>query len=286
MSTFLMLAALLALIALSFIVPPLLTRPAPAPAQHDALNLTVLRDQLRELDGDLAIGAIEAGAYRSARAELERRVIEDVRPEQPAPVTGAGLRWQAGAIALAVLLGAGTLYVFLGNPRAIRPADAVSAQAPPTRQQAEAMVRRLTEHLSSAPADAQGWRLLARWYTAMQRYAEAGQAYAQLLALVPGDASVLTSYADVLAVAQGKSLQGQPEQLLKRALERDPHNVKALLLFGSAQFERMDYLAAIATWEKIAAQAGVDADTARLVSDNIADARARLERQDGKSWRP
>jgi cytochrome c-type biogenesis protein CcmH len=49
-------------------------------ALRDEVNLTVLRDQLRELDADLAAGAIDAAGYASARQELERRVAEDVKP--------------------------------------------------------------------------------------------------------------------------------------------------------------------------------------------------------------
>lgn len=279
MTTFLILAALLSLLSLSFILPALLGKPrAGAPAPRDDVNLAVLRDQLRELEADLAGGLIGADAGAGARRELLLRVAEEVRPHPPAAPAGAGLRGQAAAVGLALVLGAGGLYVLLGNPRGLDP-DIVAAaprRSTLSNQQAAAMVEQLALRMRDEPANAQGWLLLARSYTALQRHADAGRAYARLLALVPDDAGLLTSYADVLAVAQGKSLKGAPEQLLRRALAVDPNDVKALILFGSAAFERADYAAAIASWKRIAPLVEPDSDTWRMTSANIDDARARL----------
>jgi cytochrome c-type biogenesis protein CcmH len=282
MSTFLILAALLSLLSLSFILPALLGKPREdAPAPRDDVNLAVLRDQLRELELDLASGLIGAGAGDAARQELLRRVAEEVRPQTPAMPAGAGLRGQAAALGLALVLGAGGLYGLLGNPRGLDP-DIVAAapqRSTLSNQQAAAMVEQLARRMQDEPANAQGWLLLARSYTALQRHADAARAYARLLALVPDDAALLTSYADVLAVAQGKSLKGEPERLLRRALALDPNHVNALILFGSASFERADYAAAIASWERIAPLVEADSDTWRMTSANLADARARLPTQ-------
>lgn len=279
MTTFLILAALLSLLSLSFVLPALLGKPrADAPAPSDDVNLTVLRDQLRELEADLAGGLIGAGAGAGARQELLRRVAEEVRPHAPVAPAGAGLRGQAAAVGLALVLGAGGLYALFGNPRGLDP-DIVAAapeRSTLSNQQAAAMVEQLALRMRDEPANAQGWLLLARSYTALQRHADAGRAYARLLALVPDDAGLLTSYADVLAVAQGKSLKGAPERLLRRALAADPNDVKALILFGSAAFERADYAAAIASWQRIAPLVERDSDAWRMTSANIDDARARL----------
>lgn len=276
MSTFLILAALLSLLSLSFILPALLGKPREdAPVPRGDVNLAVLRDQLRELELDLASGLIGAGAGDAARQELLRRVAEEVRPETPATPAGAGLRGQAAALGLALVLGAGGLYGLLGNPRGLDPDIVAVAPSTLSNQQAAAMVEQLARRMQDEPANAQGWRLLARSYTALQRHADAARAYASLLALVPGDAALLTSYADVLAVAQGNSLKGEPERLLRRALALDPNHVNALILFGSAAFERTDYAAAIASWERIAPLVEPDSDAWRMTSANLADARAR-----------
>ncbi len=276
MSAFLTLAALLLLLALAFVLPPLLWQGADGegPARSGQLNLAVLRDQLRELDADLASGAIAADAYPGARLELERRVAEDVGAPAPSASARAGSRWQAGTLGLAVVLGAGVLYAALGTPHGLAPASTAKPMLNP--QQAEAMVARLARHMQAEPGNAEGWLLLARSYTALKRYADAGAAYARLLALVPDDPQALTGYADVLSVAQGRTLQGEPERLLRRALAVEPNNAKALILLGSAEFERGDFVAAIASWEKVSGLVEPESETGRLAANNIADARTGL----------
>jgi len=71
---------LLAAGALAFVLPPLLgrRRTAPAPA-NDATNVAVYRDQLRELEADLAAGTLARDQYDEARRELEARLLDDVR---------------------------------------------------------------------------------------------------------------------------------------------------------------------------------------------------------------
>ena len=63
----------------------LLLRPMvrPAPSQRDA-NIAIYRDQLRELDADLAAGKLDPAEHAKARTELEARLLEDVAaPETP-----------------------------------------------------------------------------------------------------------------------------------------------------------------------------------------------------------
>src|SRR5205807_4434111 len=57
--------------------------------------------------------------------------------------------------------------------------------------------------------------------------------------------------ADALGMAQGQRLAGDPEKLIARALEIDRDNLKALALAGTAAFERKDFKAAAAYWERM-----------------------------------
>jgi cytochrome c-type biogenesis protein CcmH len=73
-------------------------------------------------------------------------------------------------------------------------------------------------------------------------------------------------------MAQGRTLRGEPEKILKRALAADPNNVKALLLAGTAAFDRSDRAGAIRHWERALALVPEDSDTARNVRASIAEA--------------
>ena len=81
--------------------------------------------------------------------------------------------------------------------------------------------------------------------------------------------------ADVLAMANGQRLAGDPEKLVERALQIDPDNLKALALAGSAAFNRGDFARAAALWERMLPLVAADSEDARVVRENVAQARAK-----------
>jgi cytochrome c-type biogenesis protein CcmH len=277
MTVFLIFAAALGLLAMAFVLTPLLRQGGRAEgAARDQLNLQVLRHQMQELEADLARGAIDPAAYGDARSDLERRVAEEVRPAE-APAAGATTgRWQAALLALAVPALAAGLYYKLGAPAGLDPALARPAQSQShelTEAQITAMVESLAQRLKGNPDDIDGWNMLARSYNALGRYAEAADAYAELARLIkPDDAGLLADYADTLAMARGRSLLGEPEQLVARALAADPRNIKALALAGSAAFERKAYADAIGSWKKVLELVPAESDMARSTANGIAEA--------------
>jgi cytochrome c-type biogenesis protein CcmH len=67
-------------------------------------------------------------------------------------------------------------------------------------------------------------------------------------------------------------LQGEPEKLLERALAVDPNNVKALVLAGTAAFDRNDRAGAIRYWERALSILPGESDMAQRVRASIAEA--------------
>ncbi|MDP3671278.1 MAG: c-type cytochrome biogenesis protein CcmI [Telluria sp.] len=294
MTTFLIVAALLTAAALLFVLPTLL-RGASGEAPHasrDQVNLTVLRDQLRELDADLAAGTISGVSYDGARQELELRVAEDVQPGQPLPAVAPRQGRIALALALTLPALAAALYLYLGTSAGLEPTQrGVSAQQQEqghavTDEQIAAMVQSLSERLKQQPDDAEGWNMLARSYSAMNRFGEAAQAYAKLEKLLPDNADVLADYADTLAMAQNKTLLGEPEKLIERALKADPKHIKALALSGSGAFERADYARAVLQWQQILPLVQADSDIARSTAGSIAQARELMANPAGAAATP
>ena len=89
---------------------------------------------------------------------------------------------------------------------------------------------------------------------------------------VPGNATLLADLADVVAMAQGKRLAGEPARLIQQALDADPRHVKALALAGSVAFEARDHSAARGYWERVLALVPPDSDIARSMQGSIAQA--------------
>jgi len=274
MTLFWIVGGVLVVVALLFIVPPLLRREASGRLSRSAVNVAVYRDQLRELEADLRAGTLGADHYEKARRELEARLLDDVGGAEGATGRPQWGRRAALVLGLAVPLAAAGLYFVVGNPQALAPHAATEAAHNLDPQQIQALVERLAERLKNNPDEVEGWVMLARSYAALGRFGEAAAAYATAAARLPGDAQVLADYADTLAMAQGRRLQGEPEKIIARALQADPDNVKALALAGTVAFEKQDYASAVAHWERILRLVPQDSELAQSVRASVAEAQA------------
>ncbi|HEX2198955.1 MAG TPA: c-type cytochrome biogenesis protein CcmI, partial [Burkholderiales bacterium] len=79
MIAFWLIGAAFAAAVLAWVLWPLLSRQSGAAVSRQAVNVSIYRDQLRELEADLAGGRLAAADYERSRAELEARLLEDVR---------------------------------------------------------------------------------------------------------------------------------------------------------------------------------------------------------------
>jgi cytochrome c-type biogenesis protein CcmH len=246
MLAFWSLAALMVAVALAFILVPLLRPRAPAGPSVVEANLEVLRGQRREIESDVANGLLPAEARDEALAELVDRARDDLAPVA-APSPPAPRRpWIAAAIAaIGVPVIAFGMYLAVGAPFAADSSLVARAGAQMSDEQIAAMVDRLAQKVRDRPDDATGWALLARSYAALGRFPDAVKAYEHLAKIAPEDAGVLADWADALGMAQGRSLAGKPLDLVKRALEIDPQQPKALALAGSAAMDAGRYREAI-----------------------------------------
>ena len=275
MTSFVVLGVVLVAGALLFVVPPLLRRSLRAGATRDAVNVAVYRDQLRELDADLRAGTLAADQHEKARREIEARLLADMGGGEAPAQPPRRARAAALALGLAVPICTLAVYMAVGNPRALLPQTAEGGnQHGLSAQQFEALVSRLAARLKDNPEDAEGWMMLGRSYAVLGRFGEASEAYAKAAARMPRDAQLLADYADALAMAQGRTLQGEPEKIILRALAIDPGNLKALLLAGTAAFNRNDHRAAIRHWERALKVLPGESDMVQRVQASIAEARS------------
>jgi cytochrome c-type biogenesis protein CcmH len=296
---FWVICAIFVAIALAFVLPPLLqtslqTSPGTDNEQsRKEANVDIYRDQISELEADMANGIVSREQYQQDRDEIERRLLEDESgpditskgPEKKA--TAASGRAPAYAVALGIPLIAIALYVQVGNPSALSGVSAAvrtPTQAPTagasqpsgqmTQQEIEANVAKLAKRLEQNPTDVQGWIMLGRSYVTLEKYSEAANAYAKATALKPEDADLLGDYAFAMGMANGQRLEGQPLELINRALKIDPENPKALELAGSAAFEAKNYNQAINYWQKLMQKTPPNSELAQALSQRINQAKS------------
>ena len=274
MTWFWILGVALAALALVLTLRPLLFTPREKKLSRSESNIAIYRDQLAELDADLAVGKLAPADHARSRAELEARLLQDVAPQEAPPSASprGSTRALLVTLALAVPLSAALLYLSVGNPGALAPRADPHNFDP---QQLNALVERLAAKMRENPDDAEGWKLLGRSYVALGRCPEALDAYAKAAARKPRDAELLADMADVLATTRSERLQGEPEKLVLRALEIDPQNLKALALAGTAAFDRRDYAGATRYWQRMLPLVEPGSEDARQIQASIAEARSR-----------
>jgi cytochrome c-type biogenesis protein CcmH len=281
MLLFWVMCGLMTLLALWFVLPPLFARAESRKSDEmRAANVLVYQDQRQELETDLRNGLIGAPEYQKEKQELERRLLADTETaKRAAPAltgTSPATRRVAYTVTAAIPIVAIAFYLARGNPKALNPETAPSTQPAAetqsgemTRQQIEANVGKLAKRLEDNPNDAQGWVMLGRSYTMMERYADAATAYGRATTLNGSDAGLWTDYAEALALSNGQRLEGKPMEAINRALQIDPNNEQALAFAGEAAFRAGDYKKAVEYWQKL--RAGSEAGKA--VSDRLAKAK-------------
>jgi len=125
MNVFIGISALLTLLVVAWVIRPLLTKPSDGAVSSEKLNVSIHRDQLQALEGDLARGVISQQDFETTRDELQLRLLDDTESfEQASAATSTGF-WTAPRIAAAIgvsfpVLALG-LYMQLGAPMAINP---------------------------------------------------------------------------------------------------------------------------------------------------------------------
>ena len=282
MTVFWSLAAVMLMVALLFVLPPLLRQRPGSAVSRDELNTRVIREQLAELDADLAIGKLDRAQYDAARKDVERELLYDLdkgNSEQLARPARSG-RWLTLLLIPAIPLCAILLYQIMGAAELIgRPQPARTAQQQPASQppgSIEEMTALLAARLQQQPDDLRGWVMLARSYAIMKRYPEAEAAYANVLRLGDEDANLLTDYADAMVMADGGVFNDESGALLSRALQLDPDNLKGLWLAGHWKNQTGAYSEALDYWQRAAAKLPPDSKDAAIITEQINQLQTQL----------
>ena len=286
MILFWLICAGLVAIALAFVLPTLLQRRSvDDDTDKERVNVEVYRDQLSELDADLANGIVSPEQYRQDRDEIERRLLEDVgtrtdaAERKSAPETAG--RGAVYAVSFGIPVLAVVLYLIVGTSAALKgvPPQVLSASGPFSdgqmgQQGIEANVTALAKRLEQNPGDADGWAMLGRSYVSLEKYDDASNAYAKAAELKKDDADILTEYAFALAMTNGRKLEGRPAELIKQALSIAPENPKVLQLAGTVEFEAKNYQQAIVYWQKLLKMSSGNPDLEQSISKRIEQAKS------------
>ena len=287
MTSFWVVAGILTIGALLFIVPTLLSKGISRTGViRKAANVSIYRDQLAELESDLRSDVLSKEQYDQSKRELQQRMVQDVPEEESlaSMVIAGSHRGNIATITvimLAIPLMAVSLYLWIGNTKGLTPQPIPEQQSPMSGSESESghqnfssVLDSLIARLREQPDDVEGWIMLGRTYAIMQRFNEAKIAYERVVALSPESPELLVDYADIVAMTNGGSLQGEPMELVNKALSLSPKNPKALALAGTAAFEQKNFKQAANYWEKLLVQIPPESKLAQSVKESITEAKS------------
>lgn len=276
-------AAVCVIIALAFVLPPLLRRrDAAARAARRDINIAVYRDQMRELETDRANGLLSEEQFQTAKLELEARLAEDALAHADKGMTPVASRRLGYGLAGLLPIAAFGLYFALGNPTslvAIAEAKANADQQVAGGHDIMQMIQQVEAKTRSDPNDAQAWTLLAKTYAAVGHWPEALHAYEKAYKLRPDLPSVMTGYAEALAVSNNRVLKGKPLELVMAALEKDPLDLKGLELAGIAAFQEKGYAKAAFYFKNLYKQLPPESPYAQDVLEAQREAERLLQKE-------
>ena len=274
----------------------------------DGASLKVYRDQLTEVDRDLARGLISAPEADRVRTEVSRRLLDADRAQQSAPA-GQTAQTYGPVVALigVLLMAAMGGYFWLGAPGypdlplakrlavaeqtyQTRPdqADAEAAAPPETEADFDPeykdLMTALREAVAQRPDDVQGLMLLSRNETLMGNFKAARVAQESLVAVLGDNATAADhlTLAQAMIASAGGYVSPQAEAHLIRTLELDPSNQLARYFSGLmfAQNGRPDRTFGL--WEPLLAEGPPDAPWFEPVQTALPDVAERA----GIKYRP
>ena len=221
-------------------------------SESEAHDIDVYRDQLRDVEKDLARGVLSAEAADATRLEIQRRILSaDKTRAQGAKADAAAPMATRVMIVLAGLVlfgGSLALYQKLGAPaypdmplkarlaaieelRQTRPAQALAEErvAGQTSREAEAdpeflaLVQQLRDAMKTRPDSLEGFLRLADAEAGLGNYGAAAQAFARVIELKGAAATAVDhrDHGELLILAAGGYVSPEAEHALAEALRRD-----------------------------------------------------------------
>ncbi|MBV8934723.1 MAG: c-type cytochrome biogenesis protein CcmI [Alphaproteobacteria bacterium] len=271
---FWILAGLLVLATLIALLKPLL-RTKPGDADEGEPAAATFRRQLANLDSEVAQGRITAEDATAVRAEITRRMLaaadQEVETSRRSVLRTGEASWRIGAaIGIAALLPAAALVVYaaVGTPAAVEGGGkGAAAGAPHDRSELAAAAEQLEARLQKEPGHVEGWILLARTFTALQRFPEARTAYGQAIALAPNEPQLHAELGELLVLMASGNVTKEAEAEFVEAGD-DP---RARFYTAEAALQRGDRDAAKAGLRALLAEAPADAPWRKVVQERLAE---------------
>lgn len=267
-----------------------------------ASDIAVYRDQLKEIDRDLARGVLTEAEAEAVRTEVSRRLLEaDKRASEAQAETASNQGPIAAAMVFALLAASFLLYAWIGAPGLTdlpmksRLADIdAAAQSRMSQLEAEERARpnlpqapeadpafldlmvKLREALESRPDDIQGLTLLAENEARLGNYTASREAQERLVAAYGADAPIgeKIQLVDLMVFTAGGFVSPEAESVLNQILQAAPSNGSARYYAGLLQAQNGRPDRAFPIWRRLLEESTPDAPWLPVIRAEIANVAA------------
>lgn len=237
-------------------------------------DVAVYRDQLDEIDRDLAAGLIGAQEAEAARIEVSRRLLAAAGQAEAGGLSPGSALWRRRSAALAALIAlplvAVSLYLSFGSPQLPGFPLAARSHQPPETRSIDSMVAQVEAHLERNPEDGRGWEVLAPVYMRAGRFNEAVRARSNALRLLGSTAQREADLGEAMVAAADGMVTAEAKAAFARALALDGADVKAHYYTGLAAEQDGKPQEAARIWRDLLAKAPANAPYRPLVQSSLA----------------
>lgn len=289
MILFWIIMALMVLLALAFVLWPLLRVQKKNLPSQDEANIRLYKDQLEALNQSLARGEITAEVHKELKEQAEKGLVQDV-PTEPKKSESILVKPSfITAIVLVVLVPICSLYLYSdwGDSKQLEQyyfekshAKQINAEIKKFKNP-EQLVAKLKSVLKEHPESAQGWFLLGRLYSGMTEYKSAVSAFAKAIKYKPKDDAYKLQYAQASFFANHKKLNTEALTLVNEVIAKQADNPAAINLIALNAFSQKQYQKAIDSWETLLNVFPANTKDGKVIMNAISEAQKRLSESGG-----
>ncbi|MEH6616302.1 MAG: c-type cytochrome biogenesis protein CcmI [Porticoccus sp.] len=299
MMEFWLFIAVLILVAIMFIVWPLLksgylTRADKESAQNfqaarKQANILLYREHVAELEADTNIDSVQ---FQQLKEELELSLLDD-SDDLRQPVITESVRYRGGLLVLIPLIPAVAiwLYLLLGASQDWQIAQftehkyredvgAMHKNLPARKDLSFELKLMLEKRLNADPTNVQNWYLLATTHMELAEYSAAVDAYREVMDREDGGGNIMGEYVQALYSAAGHKMTPEVKAIIDHTLELNPHDVTALRLAGMGAYEGGLLREAISYWLRAVQTMALDDPEAMALRTGIAQVQAQINKLD------
>ena len=253
---------LMTVITLGALMYPLVRGRTSDNATRSDFDITVYKDQLKEVDRDLERGLLSPDQALQARTEIERRMLSSMDQSESGSQKNSNDKIpqakNTSAIALmfallmVVPLGAFGVYMTFGQPT--MPDQPLASRTQQLKEVTEGraqiaeMIIKLERQMQEKPDDPNGWALLGKSYRAMGRFADAVNALGKLAQLTNNDPEALVMLAETMVEMDQGSVSAKAVELLQAVKKEDPSDPRPYFYIGLERQQKDDLQGAVNEW--------------------------------------